>query len=315
MNRPSQWNDAVYTLIVKAMARVGWWLQRPLIKLQRESMTTVDAFNDADDQEIDAFIGEIRERKSYLGAGEEVRTSRLAPEDFDNPVSQPCAHEHVTVPKYSGGNYGYYGYVRCLDCGAWKDDYSDWHTAHDVFDQHVRTLDTSTETIKSWPTVDDLRAQTRRDDHAADVRRGLEQPHMGDELTPAEINEYLEHGTLPNEAERLRELRRRENMRELATYSPAEIQAMSLEQYRALFGGLEQASTMPPEAPQEPVSAAEPEDEWKCLHCGKHVDRASEWCRYKRTFSNTDGRYVTIEAWCDASCYTLWQHDVANDAR
>ena len=36
-----------------------------------------------------------------------------------------CRHLNVTEPSYTGGNYGNYGTVRCKDCGAWKDDFSD----------------------------------------------------------------------------------------------------------------------------------------------------------------------------------------------
>jgi hypothetical protein len=67
---------------------------------------------------------------------------------------------------------------------------------------------------------------------------------------------------------------------------------------------LEQPSTMPPEAPQAFVSASTPEDEWKCLYCGKHVDRHAHG---KERWKRTAGIPGSTQAWCDNTCYAAWK--------
>lgn len=92
----------VYLVGVKALARVGWWMQRPLIKLQREML---EHPMDVSDEEVESFLDAVRE-----------------PRSTDTPVS--------------------------LD-DVWRD-------AHPLFQRQQsqpRTLDVSTEEIKSWPKV------------------------------------------------------------------------------------------------------------------------------------------------------------------
>ena len=51
----------------------------------------------------------------------------VGPVDLKGPNGE-CRHLRTTSPDYSGGNYGNYGLVKCLDCPARRDDWSDWST-------------------------------------------------------------------------------------------------------------------------------------------------------------------------------------------
>jgi hypothetical protein len=48
-------------------------------------------------------------------------------------LDQPCPHTNATPPVYNGGNYGDHGTQRCKDCGATRDDWSDWPERRLVF--------------------------------------------------------------------------------------------------------------------------------------------------------------------------------------
>lgn len=211
--------------IAKALGRVGWWLQRPILKLQQE---TIGSLTCTDEEWAEFAEGTPR---------------------TDTPVSEPRTLDVSTETIKSWPK---------MRPSQWTDEQAEHvhglvhdgapASAHTPWQMDIRG------TEPSWYKAAFLEQQRLERER----RERLEQPHMGDELTPDEVEHFLEH-----------RLEHKRLVRKLTMYTPAELQAMSLEQYRALFGGL--PSTMPPDSPQEPVSAAEPEDEPRCAVCGEPV--------------------------------------------
>ena len=54
-----------------------------------------------------------------------VLDEMVGPPDLKGPNGE-CRHLRTTEPRYDGGNYGHYGTRKCLECGATRDDYTDW---------------------------------------------------------------------------------------------------------------------------------------------------------------------------------------------
>lgn len=118
-------NENVYLLVVKAMARVGWWMQRPLIRIQQEAMR--HPIN-VSDEEVEEYLAANRERH-----GSDTLSNRSRPRDYWG-CSDECGPGHTR-------NKGCQLYEQALK------------EAHDnTFG--TRTLDVSTEDIKSWPKVE-----------------------------------------------------------------------------------------------------------------------------------------------------------------
>lgn len=338
--------------IAKALGRVGWWLQRPILKLQQE---TIGSLTCTDEEWAEFADGTPR---------------------TDTPVSQDTTYPFTKAEQYLNDLDERLGIAepRTLDVStetikAWPTMQASWDrlaaqpsTASIMERLEQARLERETfiksrrePSVPSTPWQMDMRGTEPSWYKAAfleqqrlerERRERLEQPHMGDELTPDEVEHFLEHesrlehkrlermarelfGQPPTTPEHHAENERPPTptdeveavleqaveqakvVRHLARYTPAELQAMPLEQYRALFGGL--PPTMPPDSPQEPVSAAEPEDEWKCLNCGLHVDRHSEAARFVRKFDTTLERYVTTQAWCNAWCRNAWAETPATE--
>lgn len=54
---------------------------------------------------------------------------------------ETCPHSNATPPHHGGGNYGDYGTRTCRDCGARRDDWSDWAGGGERRESEAGTLD------------------------------------------------------------------------------------------------------------------------------------------------------------------------------
>lgn len=74
-------------------------------------------------RDVAALHDTVRLQEQRINALETpVTTQAFIGEPFGNPLVL-CPHNKVTVPMYDGGNDGT---QKCLDCGAERDDYTEW---------------------------------------------------------------------------------------------------------------------------------------------------------------------------------------------